>query len=73
MIESPLLEEFVADRVRAMAQRNILAVLETRFGGIPQDLAEQIQSVADEDRLTDLVRKAASCADLEVFRRETQR
>jgi hypothetical protein len=83
MIESPLIDELLADpefveayvakKTRANAQRNILMFLETRFGAIPPDLAERIQSVADEDRLTDLVRKAASCPDLDAFRRETQR
>lgn len=73
MIESPLIEELVAERVRANAQRNTLTVLEARFGGIPRDLAEQVQSVADEERLADLVRKAASCPDLETFAREVKR
>jgi hypothetical protein len=41
MIESPLLQEFVA---------------------------EAIESVVAEDRRTDLVRKAASCPDLDAFR-----
>ena len=66
-------EAYVAKKTRANAQRNILMFLETRFGAIPPDLAERIQSVADEDRLTDLVCKAASCPDLDAFRRETQR
>ena len=64
MIESPLLQEFVADGRR----KDILTFLETRFGEVPLDVAEAIQSVVDEDRLTDLVRKSASCPDFDAFR-----
>jgi len=64
MIESPLLQEFVAEGRR----KDILTFLETRFGEVPLDVSEAIQSVVDEDRLTDLVRKSASCPDLDAFR-----
>jgi len=64
MIESPLLQEFVAEGRR----KDILTILETRFGEVPLDVSEAIQSVVDEDRLTDLVRKSASCPDLDAFR-----
>jgi hypothetical protein len=58
---------------QAAAQRDVLAVLETRFGEVPRDLADEIRSVADEDRLADLIRKAASCGDLETFGKEIKR
>lgn len=82
MIESPLLDQFFKERygqqlaqevretARKAAHRNILAVLEARFGDVPRDLAEDIESVADEDRLTDLVCRGATCPDLEAFRNE---
>jgi len=73
MIESPLIEELVVERVRAATQRDILAILETRFGPIAPELAEQIRSVTEEDRLADLVRKAASCPDLVSFREGLRR
>ena len=68
MIESPLLQEFASERARKM----IFAFLETRFGEVPGDLAEDIESVSDENQLTELARKAATCADLESFRSEVE-
>ncbi len=68
MIESPLIEELVAENTRETMQRAILAFLDARFGAVPQDLADQIRAVSEEDRLSDLVRKAGSCGDLESFR-----
>ena len=72
MIESPLIDELFAEKAREIscqtASRNVLTILETRFGAVPDEVADQVRSVADDDRLTDLVRKAASCHDLESFR-----
>jgi len=50
------------------AHRNIITFLATRFGAVPRELADEIESVADEDQLQKLVRTAASCPDLEEFR-----
>ncbi len=68
MIESPLIQELVAENT----QRSILVFLETRFGEVPHEIAERIQSITDQDRLTELVRKAASCADLEEFQKDME-
>jgi hypothetical protein len=65
MIESPLIEELVSARV----QEIVLAVLESRFGEVPRALAEEIRSVTDKDQLTKAARTAASCPDLEAFRK----
>ncbi|NLX95247.1 MAG: hypothetical protein GXY83_03630 [Rhodopirellula sp.] len=77
MGEWPLIQELVDERlqeaVRANAQENILAFLGARFGEVPLGLAEMIRMVIDREHLANLVRKAASCADLEAFRRELQR
>ena len=71
MIESPLIQEFVAERsqelVTERARRDLLAVLETRFGRIPRKLNQVIQSIHDEDQLALLLRKAAACPDLDAF------
>jgi hypothetical protein len=75
LADQEFIEAYVAKRSRAAAEsvaqaaahRHILTVLETRFGAVPPDLAGQIQSVTDEDGLTDLVRKASSCPDLKAF------
>lgn len=37
MIESPLIQELVAENTRTTVQADILAILETRFGEVPQD------------------------------------
>ncbi len=77
MIESPLIQELRTQWTRetacARAQQDILAVLETRFGEVPRDLAEKIESVVDEHQLTELVRRAAAAPNLEAFRSEINR
>jgi hypothetical protein len=50
------------------AHRDIITFLATRFGAVPRYLADEIESVADEEQLQKLVRTAASCPDLEEFR-----
>ncbi len=77
MLESPLIEEVfhdaLAEKARKTAHQDILTILETRFGSVPQEVVAGIRSVADGDRLTDLVRKAASCPDMESFRDTVRR
>ena len=55
------------------AHQYIVTFLETRFGEIPRDLAEEIGSVSDEEQLRGMVRTAAACRDLESFRSEIAR
>jgi hypothetical protein len=64
MIESPLIQEIVA-RTR---QKDISQVLEERFGTVPPDIALQLRTILDEQKLNDLNRIAARCPNLEVFR-----
>jgi len=64
VIESPLIQQIVAKRLHYA----ILAVLEDRFGAVPPDLIEEIQSVDNDDQLIDMVRQAAACRDLDAFR-----
>jgi hypothetical protein len=68
MLESPLIDEIVAERTRETGHQYILTVLETRFGEIPQDVKEAITSVSDDAQLRNLVREAAACPDLDAFR-----
>jgi hypothetical protein len=42
--------------------------LEARFGDVPRDLAEEIESVVDEKQLKGLVRSAGACPDLDASR-----
>ena len=77
MLESPLLDETfqakygirLAEKIRETAQRGIRKVLEARFGDIPAELIEQVESVDREEQLQSLTRTAAACPDLDAFRR----
>ena len=68
MIESPLIQELVAERAHAM----ILDVLEVRFGTVPLDVAAAVQAIQDEQRLKELNKFAAGCGDLKTFRAQLQ-
>jgi hypothetical protein len=45
-----------------------LALLEARFGLVPQEMAELLHLVADGEKLRKLNVQAALCPDLEAFR-----
>lgn len=64
MFESPLIREILAQA----RHRDILQVLEIRFGPIPPDLARLIQTVEAETKLDKLVDLTVGCPDLETFR-----
>ena len=72
MLEIPFLDEIVMEKTRETARvtahQYIVTVLEARFGEVPVDLAEEIESIDDEKQLRGLVRLAASCPDLDAFR-----
>ena len=77
MLEIPFLDEIVMEKTReaarvtarATACQGVVTVLEARFGDVPCDLAEEIESVDDEMQLRGLLRVAASCPDLDAFRK----
>ncbi len=81
ILESPLLDDIfiekygnlLTEKTRETYHRNIITVLETRFGAVPRELADEIKSVADEDQLQKLVQTAASCPDLGALRRAVTR
>lgn len=60
--------EATRQTARRTAQRGIRIVLETRFGDVPGDLLDDIQSVDREEQLQTLMRTAVVCPDLEAFR-----
>ncbi len=68
MIESPLIQELVTERMHAA----ILDVLEVRFGLVPQDSAAAVQAIQDDQRLKELHKFAAGCGDLSLFRARLQ-
>jgi hypothetical protein len=72
MLEVPFLDEIVMEKTRETArktaQQDVATVLEARFGDVPGDVVEGIESIDDETQLRSLVRLAASCPDLAAFR-----
>ena len=70
MIESPLLNDLIAEKVTEERQQALLDFLEARFGPVPVDLAHRVKDVTNLDRLKQLTKQAAICSDLESFRQE---
>lgn len=74
MIESPVLQELKADWTREAAlqtnRRAIVHVLVVRFGPQAEELASQLETIADDARLEELIKLAASCSDLQSFQKE---
>jgi hypothetical protein len=72
MIESPVLQELKAEwtreAVREDKRRIILDFLVARFGPEAEEIATQLETIADDARLKELVKLAAVCADLPSFR-----
>ena len=64
MIESPLIQELVAET----KHKDILRFLAARFGPVPQDIVSALQEIQDEQRLDNLVEWAGLCPDLQAFR-----
>ncbi len=64
MIESPLIQELVAER----AHKYILLVLTDRFGTVPPEIISALPPIQDEKKLDELVVWASRCPDLEAFR-----
>jgi hypothetical protein len=63
MIESPLIQELMAERTH----KDILRFLAGRFGLVPPEIAAALQSIEDEQAMDDLVALAVRCPDLEAF------
>jgi len=64
MFESPVLQEFVAERFH----EGIRAVLKDRFGTVPRDVTRLLRAVIDEKMLIKLNVLAGKCPDMEAFR-----
>jgi predicted transposase YdaD len=70
MIESPVIKELLAEKRAETQQQAVGVVLEGRFGEVPQDITKRLRRIRSEKRLTDLIRYASRCPDLEAFRTE---
>jgi hypothetical protein len=51
-------------------QQDILEALQIRFERVPEGLRDEIEALADPQKLTRLLRAAIRCADIESFTRE---
>jgi hypothetical protein len=69
MIESPLLEELMADGERAGQRKSIMLFLVTRFGPSARDVRSVLNTITDDKKLEELTRLSASCPDLESFKK----
>ncbi len=65
MIESPLLQELIAERTR----ETLITFLIARFGSKAKSLETELETISDESRLQDLVKHAATCRTLNSFRK----
>ena len=63
MIESPLIQELMAQRTH----QDILRVLEARFGAVSQEIAAELQTIRSIAKADKLVSAAATCPDLASF------
>jgi hypothetical protein len=72
MIESRLMKEVVQEAVQKAVveqrHRDILRVLELRFGSVPPDVAQAVQAVTKKKQLDALWDRTVVCPDLESFR-----
>ena len=82
MLESPVYREILDEGRHEGEQKgrqegeqerlcaDVLAVLEVRFGSLPDSLAQQVGQVTDRERLEALHRRAVLVESLEVFEQE---
>jgi hypothetical protein len=66
MIESPVLQEFVAKGQR----KSIMVFLIARFGPAARTVGPALDLITDEEKLDGLTELAAKCPDLETFETE---
>ena len=68
MIESPVIQELIADCRR----EDVVRFLVARFGAEAKELEGRLKAV-DEDRLDELITLAATCPSLDAFREQVSR
>ncbi len=70
MIESPVLQRLLDETRQETRQNDILRILIARFRIAAPDLEAELNSIDDDDRLNELVDLAATCPDLDSFRKQ---
>src|SRR5262249_56948743 len=67
MIESPVLQRLLQEKMGERSHKLILGILEDRFGPVAPDVATGLKAVLDEERLEQLNKLAARCPHLHAF------
>jgi hypothetical protein len=67
MLELPLLLEIEEKGRLEATQKNLLTILEARFGTLPTGLGDLVRAIRDENQLEMLIRHASVCKDLPAF------
>jgi hypothetical protein len=68
LLESPLIQELLEEKLREVRQAVLLRVLQARFGPVPQDLADRVRAIQDVEFLWSLLDPAVVSPDLDTFR-----
>jgi hypothetical protein len=71
-LESPFVQEWLAEVERAAHVKVLLVILEGRFGSMPGGLRAGIEQVMEEEQLLRLALEAATCVSLEAFANRLQ-
>ncbi len=66
MIESPVLQRLLQET----RQKDILRCLVARFRIAAPDIEAELKSINDDERLNELIDLAATCSDLDSFRKQ---
>lgn len=67
MIESPLIQEIVAESKLEERVGAILDVLSERFGAVTPAVTAGLEQVKEKEKLVRLTRQAVACASLQAF------
>ena len=73
MIESPVLQELIAEVEARARQRSLIAFLLARFRVVPDAIVSRIKVVTDEKQLDELTNAAATVSTLAEFEKHLTR
>jgi hypothetical protein len=62
------MHELVAEKLAALKQEWLEAILKDRFMTVPADITSALKTIDDEATLDGLMKWAVRCPDLEAFR-----
>jgi hypothetical protein len=67
MIESPLIQEIVAESARAERVKTLVDILEDRFGSVTPTITAGLDQVKEGEKLRRLTTQAGTCKSLQAF------